>query len=420
MSGSPPRAWGRRLSCRHGRQAGRFTPTCVGTTSLAGCQSAAASVHPHVRGDDAGRASRARGRRRFTPTCVGTTSVRPRPRPLSPVHPHVRGDDEKAGHTDFKTTGSPPRAWGRPGLVAGSAASVPVHPHVRGDDLALMLRLDGQLVHPHVRGDDHLSPQNICLPLGSPPRAWGRRGHAVRRTPGLRFTPTCVGTTSTAGSRPSSRTVHPHVRGDDGLALPQQIANYGSPPRAWGRPAPGRFACGAYRFTPTCVGTTAFCSSISERLAVHPHVRGDDVRHVLDERLELGSPPRAWGRLEREQVFGQGARFTPTCVGTTSTSPAPAALRTVHPHVRGDDWCARAAHLDQVRFTPTCVGTTARHSQRELKPCAVHPHVRGDDPTEGRLYETPSGSPPRAWGRRPGGAQGVLWSGSPPRAWGRR
>src|SRR5207248_45022 len=132
--GSPPRAWGRR---KRGRQSG------VGDT-----------VHPHVRGDDAGGNYNRRG--------------------AGAVHPHVRGDDGSSACQDVLFFGSPPRAWGR-----RSVGRRPSGPH------------------------------------GSPPRAWGRRGAAGLLRRGVRFTPTCVGTTC--------------------QVLLVGEAPGGSPPRAWGR-----------------------------------------------------------------------------------------------------------------------------------------------------------------------------------------
>ena len=91
--GSPPRAWGQpRPRAGHSYE-DRFTPTCVGTTSITSPRKTLFPVHPHVRGDNAWervnekllngspprawgqqiRSQRLQGHRRFTPTCVGTT-----------------------------------------------------------------------------------------------------------------------------------------------------------------------------------------------------------------------------------------------------------------------------------------------------------------------------------------------------------
>ena len=191
--GSPPRAWGR-LADPNRR---RFTPTCVGTTFEGGARALVFTVHPHVRGDDdenqkealhlSGSPPRAWGRRcrsdalvvavRFTPTCVGTTRGDGRAHLAASVHPHVRGDDFviiivlvilhgspprawgrhrrprnvvrpfRFTPTCVGTTtatcrsspalgGSPPRAWGRPGIARAAGRRPPVHPHVRGDDVS--------------------------------------------------------------------------------------------------------------------------------------------------------------------------------------------------------------------------------------------------------------------------------------------
>ena len=74
FGGSPPRAWGRRVWVGSHLRFNRFTPTCVGTTYQAQTGPASVAVHPHVRGDDypaavvsgyiSGSPPRAWGRRR--------------------------------------------------------------------------------------------------------------------------------------------------------------------------------------------------------------------------------------------------------------------------------------------------------------------------------------------------------------------
>ena len=290
----------------------------MGTTPKPGGGPWGAAAHPHVRGDDSasvnpcffqiGSPPRAWGRRahdygveetaRLTPTCVGTTPRWTRCGRQAPVHPHVRGDDFMCAYWFNVGAGSPPRAWGR---------------HTRpGDHMANLT------VHPHVRGDDTAPSPRMARCAGSPPRAWGRlRMIAKVGSRSLRFTPTCVGTT--------------------GVPLPCTCAIRGSPPRAWGRRSHLENVRGAGRFTPTCVGTTSERRKRMTRVAVHPHVRGDD--HPLAEvaLASVGSPPRAWGRRNHTARQAASLRFTPTCVGTTDLRAGPRRGRSVHPHVRGDD-----------------------------------------------------------------------------------
>ncbi len=201
-NGSPPRAWGQPLSRRYVVHPHRFTPTCVGTTPDAAANVAVPAVHPHVRGDNVcwhayrrqtgGSPPRAWGQRieaklrnlqtRFTPTCVGTTKIGSCVIVAAAVHPHVRGDN----------------VCSAPSAI-GSAA-----------------------VHPHVRGDNDRARNAVQNARGSPPRAWGQRCLGSRSLAVARFTPTCVGTTRGAVLPALSRTVHPHVRGDN---APVRVGN---------------------------------------------------------------------------------------------------------------------------------------------------------------------------------------------------
>ena len=214
--GSPPRAWGRRVQLMADASLCRFTPTCVGTASgvrrnLSGC-----GVHPHVRGDggdhragqgqSGGSPPRAWGRRcgrsptarssRFTPTCVGTASGTPTPAQNIRVHPHVRGDGRGWRGDDAADQGSPPRAWGRRLNRHPFALHVGFTPTCVGTATVSTGATSGTGVHPHVRGDGTRKAAPANEPLGSPPRAWGRRRGRGLGGRGVRFTPTCVGTAS--------------------------------------------------------------------------------------------------------------------------------------------------------------------------------------------------------------------------------
>ena len=95
VRGSPPHAWGILLHAPAGEGVHRFTPTCVGNTYARRSRTASRPVHPHMRGEydengmfeifTHGSPPHAWGIRlqrlqdsllhRFTPTCVGNTSL---------------------------------------------------------------------------------------------------------------------------------------------------------------------------------------------------------------------------------------------------------------------------------------------------------------------------------------------------------
>ena len=275
-------------------------------------------------------------------------------------------------------------------------------------------------VHPHVRGDGFTPKSRNQSGGGSPPRAWGRRHWGARGKHHHRFTPTCVGTAGHSSLSAPTPPVHPHVRGDGDCDLHAGVHVAGSPPRAWGRRIGSAMRLTHWRFTPTCVGTAHGGKPIMAGSSVHPHVRGDGAGSGAPPPPNIGSPPRAWGRRCCIVVSSLPFRFTPTCVGTAEGAQNELRRNTVHPHVRGDGiigarcgrrrrgsppraWGRRPGDLPdryRKRFTPTCVGT-ARRSCARAAGMAVHPHVRGDGSSFLHDGDALAGSPPRAWGRRP-------------------
>ena len=173
-------------------------------------------------------------------------------------------------------------------------------------------------VHPHACGD-HVSPSTFRSTVaGSPPRVWGPPGLRSCSLPPSRFTPTRVGTTAAAPSRPARSAVHPHACGDH-RAMPEICSTHrGSPPRVWG-PRHGRLGVDRRRrFTPTRVGTTIFISACIRVSPVHPHACGDHAAGLPERTPVYGSPPRVWGPRKRIPDPASCDRFTPTRVGTTS------------------------------------------------------------------------------------------------------
>ena len=131
--------------------------------------------------------------------------------------------------------------------------------------------------------------------VGSPPHAWGIRLDGARLDRASRFTPTCVG--NTHGRRPYThhQSVHPHMRGEYNLKGSTLGPTAGSPPHAWGIRLDGASLDRASRFTPTCVGNTSSQHFLSSPIAVHPHMRGEYVGSPKMNFSLNGSPPHAWG-----------------------------------------------------------------------------------------------------------------------------
>ncbi len=213
-------------------------------------------------------------------------------------------------------TGSPPRAWGIPAGSAGGIGTERFTPTCVGNTIDSIACGCAPTVHPHVRGEYLLAllaktlqvrftptcvgntpyryPSWLCV--GSPPRAWGIR--TVR------------------GGNAKQESVHPHVRGEYGLAVVFVVVGKGSPPRAWGIRCSRQDHQIRGRFTPTCVGNT-------------------ELRRVR-VRKRAGSPPRAWGIRIRPFMGDAPSRFTPTCVGNTMRRSCSSTSPPVHPHVRGE------------------------------------------------------------------------------------
>ena len=210
---------------------------------------------------------------------------------------------------------------------------------------------------------------------------------------------------------------HPHVRGEDFLSVIRQSQSYETPPRAWGRHVIFKDCDGDKGNTPTCVGKTINFPPLSKPWK-HPHVRGEDLCTGGWLCLELETPPRAWGRHQREIVEELRRGNTPTCVGKTLQSLRSTDTSQKHPHVRGEDsakhrtrlpsretppraWGRRKDGLEAIQKignTPTCVGKTLILMQQRPQ-LRKHPHVRGEDSKRRQVLMTKTETPPRAWGR---------------------
>jgi len=72
-----------------------------------------------------------------------------------------------------------------------------------------------------------------------------------------------------------------------------------------------------------------------------------------------GSPPRVWGKREKQRRRVLDRRFTPTRVGKTADHPGPAGPLLVHPHACGENGSYASRRAVLCWFTPTRVGKTS-------------------------------------------------------------
>ncbi len=149
------------------------------------------------------------------------------------------------------------------------------HPHVRGDyqrTLEITGREDGP--SPRAWGLRKTGLLMDC-PIGPSPRAWGLRCQRSRRWWWVRAIPTCVGTTPWPSTAPQTTPGHPHVRGDYTKPVHLTSGTHGPSPRAWGLRWGWAWRCPPPWAIPTCVGTTLKKACHRAIRSGHPHVRGD-------------------------------------------------------------------------------------------------------------------------------------------------
>ena len=147
-----------------------------------------------------------------------------------------------------------------------------------------------------MRGEDSSHAFSASESPGSPPHARGRRTLSIPspRRPGI--TPACAGKTAVQTGSKSRSKDHPRMRGED-VRDPHKLGECeGSPPHARGRPVWGRWFRGRGGITPACAGKTPYVDSDSSTRSDHPHMRGEDKPLDLMRWLVRGSPPHARGR----------------------------------------------------------------------------------------------------------------------------
>jgi len=225
----------------------------------------------------------------------------------------------------------------------------------------------------HARVGALLKPNN-----GSSPHARGTPRYPESARALCRFIPACAGNTHARLFDLVSEPVHPRMRGEHNPCCSFAMRATGSSPHARGTRAAGVGAGGARRFIPACAGNTQRKTSMVRQSAVHPRMRGEHRAYIPDVILSAGSSPHARGTRPGTRGDPARPRFIPACAGNTECSQPAAAIRTVHPRMRGEHvtmtmrqavnpgssphargthaWAASGAQSH--RFIPACAGNT--------------------------------------------------------------
>ena len=213
--------------------------------------------------------------------------------------PHVHGEDRTNVSACSKAGETAPCAWGRLFVSTTAQTSYGNTPTCVGKTPAGAYAGRERRKHPHVRGEDYRGCAGIWYFTETPPRAWGRRLRRIRHRHVNRNTPTCVGKTTFSQQGLAKVKKHPHVRGEDLIRHPLAYRNPETPPRAWGRPVMMSRLSWVGGNTPTCVGKTRRGRLLVINQQKHPHVRGEDIVAMSWPGLIPETPPRAWGRQVR-------------------------------------------------------------------------------------------------------------------------
>ena len=232
-AGSSPRARGTlRAVRRFAHTCLRFIPACAGNTVLqvafvfAGSTRRGSSPRAREHGSP-----RARGTprfpvfpcviRRFIPACAGnTTKVKRQPSGRNPtVHPRVRGEHYRNFGTAACRCTVHPRVRGEHdqlGTRQGSGGRAPVHPRVRGEHISPVRRPRSAFgSSPRARGTRLLLSDPASLVRnGSSPRARGTQNESASIGSRSIIGSSPRENTKIRGREPTTRSVHPRVRGE--------------------------------------------------------------------------------------------------------------------------------------------------------------------------------------------------------------
>ena len=236
------------------------------------------------------------------------------------VQPRERGE-----HLGFRRRaagrfGSAPRARGTLRAVCFGSWRRRFSPASAGNTATSRLAVNRLSVQPRERGEHAAGGLMGARQTGSAPRARGTLFQAGRWYERGRFSPASAGNTLRSRGSGWQRAVQPRERGEHGGVGTEITCYFGSAPRARGTPEICTCRAGLRRFSPASAGNTCPALARCRAGAVQPRERGEHGELHVEQRLPIGSAPRARGTLFTTNYEQLPWRFSPASAGNTSST----------------------------------------------------------------------------------------------------
>ena len=274
--GSSPRGRGKRRVAPGVAHDRGLIPAWAGKTGAHRSRRSAAQAHPRVGGENLlpvyealksfGSSPRGRGKhnaacrcyhaRGLIPAWAGKTSPRLYQRRGTWAHPRVGGENACTSADRASSTGSSPRGRGKLGLEDGGGGLHRLIPAWAGKTPPTWETCQTTQAHPRVGGENGGNSGDHEEDRGSSPRGRGKPTTAPPAIQAVRLIPAWAGKTTTPARRPSARTAHPRVGGENFLPAPISLTPGGSSPRGRGKHGAGEFRLDKAGLIPAWAGKT--------------------------------------------------------------------------------------------------------------------------------------------------------------------
>ena len=150
--------------------------------------------------------------------------------------------------------------------------------------------------HPRACGENILSILCLLVNRGSPPRMRGKRFDDLFKIIGYRITPAHAGKTFSVPLSSGRFQDHPRACGENRNCPKAKQKAHGSPPRMRGKRVPTGAAMPLPGITPAHAGKTSAGGLGMNAIKDHPRACGENINAALNQRIDIGSPPRMRGK----------------------------------------------------------------------------------------------------------------------------